>query len=69
MVKQDLESDMSVKVFVPVKVCARKSNIRTCAFSTSTKEGPQEGKCGLENSCSFKVIFNKERKNNGKHYT
>ena len=28
--------------------------------------GPHKGKCGLHDSCCFKVIFSKERKNNGK---
>ncbi len=51
-------------------VCAKrqqcKRNPGSCEFGTSTKVGTPKGKCGMQISCCFKVIFSKERKNHGK---
>ena len=56
--------------YVCQSVCAGlticRKNKGTCVFATSTMVGPHKGKCGLHDSCCFKVIFSKERKNNGK---
>ena len=56
--------------YVCQSVCAKgqecKRNPGSCEFSTSTKVGTTKGKCGMQNSCCFKVIFSKERKNHGK---
>ena len=38
----------------------------SCEFSTSRKAGPPKGKCGLEDTCCFKIIFSKVRNNHGK---
>ena len=47
-----------------LKIC--RQNKGTCVFATSTMVGSHKGKCVLDDSCCFKVIFIKERKNNGK---
>jgi hypothetical protein len=56
--------------YVCQSVCAGlkdcKMNKGTCVFATSMTVGSNKGKCGLQDSCCFKVIFSKERKNNGK---
>ena len=51
-------------VCLGLKICT--NNKGTCVFATSTMVGSHKGKCGLDDSCCFKVIFSKERKNNGK---
>jgi hypothetical protein len=56
--------------YVCQSVCAGlticRKNKGTCVFATSTVVGSHKGKCGLHDSRCFKVIFSKERKNNGK---
>ena len=56
--------------YVCLSVCAKGQECKkisgSCHLATSTMVGPPTGKCGMENSCCFKVIFSKERKNHGK---
>jgi hypothetical protein len=64
------QPDSSKIRYVCQSVCATgqqcKRNPGSCEFGTSTKVGTTKGKCGMQNSCCFKVIFSKERKNHGK---
>ena len=56
--------------YVCQSVCAGlkdcKMNKGTCVFASSMTVGSHKGQCGLQDSCCFKVIFSKERKNAGK---
>jgi ribosomal protein L32 len=64
------QPDSSKIRYVCQSVCAPgqqcKRNPGSCEFGTSTKVGTTKGKCGMQSSCCFKVIFSKERKNHGK---
>jgi hypothetical protein len=56
--------------YVCQSVCASlticRNNKGTCVFTASTMVESHKGKCGLHDTCCCKVIFSKERKNNGK---
>jgi hypothetical protein len=58
MVKQEVRFGMSLKVFLPKDKCADKTRVHQDLVSLPPE---RRGKCGLEDSCCFKVQQRKEK--------